>query len=96
VTFLLFVRPALLKFAGRSRPLPQRIAVRAGEKFENSESRTHYVRVRLNEAGCCVRSGLQASHILSGLAESMGVGEVPSGKIISPGETIEVIAWCPM
>src|ERR1035437_6535021 len=76
VTFLLLVRPALLRWQGaREVGLPAYPGVLA-EPLSNPGERRHFMRVRMNEAGEVSSAGTQASHVLSSVAKANGLVDV--------------------
>jgi molybdopterin molybdotransferase len=77
VTFLLLVRPALLKWQGAVDVfLPTQPAVLA-EPLANPEGRRHFLRVRVDKSGMVRSAGAQASHILSSMAAADALLDVP-------------------
>jgi molybdopterin molybdotransferase len=91
ITFLQFVRPAVLKMMGASTgelDLPK-VSAELAVDLRNESDRPHYVRGRL-ENGKFSPVGRQESHALFGLSQSnallrLGVGEARSG-----GESVDV------
>ena len=72
VTFLLLVRPALLRWQGATEvSLPAHPGVLA-EPVANPGPRRHFLRVRIDAAGNVRSAGAQASHMLSSLAAAGG------------------------
>src|ERR1700759_5501982 len=62
VTFLLLVRPAILRWQGASNiSLPSHPAILA-ESLANSGERRHFTRVRIASGGKAYSAGFQASH----------------------------------
>ncbi len=93
VTYLLLVRPALLRLAGASDlALPSHPA-RLGEALFNHGDRRHFMRVRMDEAGTAWATGLQSSHALRGLAGACGMVDVPPGALLAMGATVTVLRW---
>jgi molybdopterin molybdotransferase len=96
VTFLLFVRPALLKMAGRSDlDLPRRRAVTTTE-FRNKGGRRHFMRGVLAEnAGRweVASAGRQESHILSSMTRANCLVDVPAETVVAVGQTADVLVW---
>jgi molybdopterin molybdotransferase len=93
VTFLLLVRPALLKMQGAGDlALPGHSAVLAGP-VRNSGDRRHFVRVCVEASGQVRSAGLQASHALSSLAQANGLLSVPPGASWPGGQTVQVLRW---
>jgi molybdopterin molybdotransferase len=93
VTFMLLVRPALLRMQGAAElGLPERTAVLA-EPLVNRGNRRHFMRVAIDHDGQVRPTGTQASHILSSLANANGLVEVPPGVTYSSGATVQVFYW---
>src|SRR5215813_5486680 len=77
VTFLLLVRPAILRWQGALElALPGHSGVLT-EMLSNPGNRRHFVRVQVDAAGQVCASGVQASHMLSSLAAANGLVDVP-------------------
>ncbi|HEV2803358.1 MAG TPA: gephyrin-like molybdotransferase Glp [Chthoniobacterales bacterium] len=92
VTFLLFVRPALLRMMGASAAelsLPQAECVLA-EELSNDGDRPHYVRGRTN-AGRFTPIGRQESHALYGLSRANALVRVPAAAVFPAGASVPVI-----
>jgi molybdopterin molybdotransferase len=92
VTFLLFVRPAILRLMGARDDqllLPRTNATLAGD-VNNDGDRPHYVRGQIAE-GKFNAIGRQESHALYGLSRANALLRVPSGATFRGGETVAVI-----
>jgi molybdopterin molybdotransferase len=92
VTFLLFVRPALLRLMGAGNDelsIPQLSATLAGDII-NDGDRPHYVRGELRE-GKFSGIGRQESHALYGLSRANALLRVAAGQGLRSGETVSVI-----
>jgi molybdopterin molybdotransferase len=93
VTFLLLVRPAILRWQGASSVgLAKHPAILA-EPMQNQAERRHFMRVRISPDGKAYSAGFQASHILSSLAAANGLVDVPPGSTLAMGTTIQVLRW---
>ena len=93
VTFLLLVRPALLKWQGaRDLSLPAHPAT-AAEPLVNPGERRHFLRVRVDAAGRVFSAGEQASHIVSGLAAANALLDLQPGQTISPGTVVQALRF---
>jgi molybdopterin molybdotransferase len=93
VTFLLLVRPALIRLqGGADGDLPVTKATLAGP-VSNPGGRRHFMRVRVDELGRVLPAGLQGSHALSGLAAAHGLLEVPPGTTWEAGRPVEVLCF---
>jgi molybdopterin molybdotransferase len=91
VTFLILVRPALLRLQGASETdLPVCEGV-LGESLSNAGDRRHFVRVRIDDGGRVVQSGLQASHRLESLAGATGLVDLAPGSSLRAGERVRVL-----
>ncbi|MEX2583407.1 MAG: gephyrin-like molybdotransferase Glp [Gemmatimonadota bacterium] len=99
VTFELFVRPALLRMAGRSMVFPAAVRVRLLEDVQAQPGLTMLLRVRLerSDIGWDARTtGPQGSGVLSSLTRADGLLIVPGGSGgIAAGESADVIPLDP-
>ena len=93
VTFLLLVRPALLRWQGaHTVTLPWYPGI-LGEPLVNRGDRRHFARVRMDESGKIFSAGKQASHIQHSLALADGLVDVPAKTELPAGSTIRVLRW---
>lgn len=93
VTFLLLVRPALLRWQGATRLALRAQAGIAGEAFANTGDRRHFLRVQMDEAGKVFSAGRQASHVLSSLAKADAFLDLAAGETIKPGDLVRLRRW---
>jgi molybdopterin molybdotransferase len=94
VTFELFVRPALLKLAGRRRLTRPLVNARALAPVANPGSRRGYLRVQLEriEEGLGARlTGEQGSAILRSMVLADGLAVVPPDTTVPAGGSLEII-----
>jgi molybdopterin molybdotransferase len=92
VTFLLFVRPALLRMMGARDDqlgLPQTNAILAAE-LSNDGDRPHYVRGQFVD-GKFTQIGRQESHALYGLSRANALVRVSPGELLRAGSSVSVI-----
>jgi molybdopterin molybdotransferase len=93
VTFLLLVRPAILKMQGvAGGALPAHLATLA-EEIHNRGDRRHFMRVVVDGRGNVRSAGLQASHALNSLAAANALLAVPPNTLWPAGRTVEVLRW---
>jgi molybdopterin molybdotransferase len=93
VTFLLLVRPALLRWQGAANvSLPAHPGVLA-EPLANDSERRHFMRVKVDPAGKVYSAGAQASHVLSSVAAANGLVEVPAYATLIAGAAVSVLRW---
>ena len=92
VTFVLFVRPALLKLAGApdsSLALPAGTA-RLEEPLSNPGDRPHYLRGQVSQ-GLFRSRGLQRSDALFALSQANALLRLESGAALEAGSSVEVL-----
>lgn len=92
VTFMLFVRPALLKMMGASDDETARrlVPATAGADLVNDGDRPHYLRGTL-KGGCFMPFGLQQSHALLSLSRSGALLRLAAGQALKAGDMAQ--AW---
>lgn len=92
VTFLQFVRPAILKMMGaRDVDLPELPAKLTADESNESE-RPHYLRGRFQD-GTFTPIGRQESHALFGLSESNALLRIEIGESLKAGQTVSIQVW---
>lgn len=94
VTFLKFVRPAILKMMGASeRELGLReVSARLAMDLSNEGDRVHYVRGQL-EAGQFMSVGRQESHALFGLSQANALVRLDPGAKLETGASVIAEMW---
>jgi molybdopterin molybdotransferase len=91
VTFLLLVRPALLRWQGAERvELPSHPGTLA-EPLVNPGDRRHFMRVVADEQGTVRPAPGQASHLLGSLALANALVDVAPKTILAAGTTVSVL-----
>jgi molybdopterin molybdotransferase len=93
VTFLLLVRPALLRWQGAADILPITRPGCLAEPLVNHGPRRHFMRVRVDAKGEVRSAGAQASHMLSSLAIADGLVDVPANGTLPAGAQVKVVHW---
>ena len=88
VTFLLFVRPFLLRLQGVADVAPQRLPLRADFDWPRPDRRREFLRVRLNAAGGLELFTNQGSGVLTSTVWGDGLLDNPAGRPIRSGETV--------
>jgi len=92
VTFLQFVRPAILKLRGAANlGLPESPA-RLTVDLTNDGDRAHYIRGKV-ENGKFAPVGRQESHALFGLSQSDALLRIAVGESLKAGEIVDVQIW---
>ena len=97
VTFLLLVRPALLRWQGANDVHPPAHPGTLAEPLVNRGDRRHFVRVRVDAEGRVHSAGTQASHMMHSLAAANGLVDVPPATTLAAGATVRVLRFdlCP-
>lgn len=92
VTFLQFVRPAILRLMGAANLDLQKVPARLMVDLTNDGDRAHYFRGTL-QAGEFRPVGRQESHALYGLSQSNALLRVGPGENRKSGEMVEAEVW---
>jgi molybdopterin molybdotransferase len=92
VTFLQFVRPAILKMMGASDLELPKIPAKLTVDLTNDSDRAHYLRGKL-ENGSFAPIGRQESHALFGLSQSNALLRAETGQSFKAGEVVQVEVW---
>lgn len=93
VTFLLLVRPALLRWQGAAQVrLPSSFGILA-EPLSNPGGRRHFLRVLLDSDQKVRSAGVQASHFLSSIALAQGLVDLPPQTTLPAGKVVQVLRW---
>jgi molybdopterin molybdotransferase len=93
VTFLLLVRPALLRWQGAADLEVASCPGVLAEDLVNDGERRHFMRVRLDSEGKVYSAGLQASHALRSLAAANGLVDLTPATTLRAGASVRVIRW---
>ncbi len=93
VTFVLLVRPFLLKLQGATRLAPKSIALPAHFIWARAEKRREFLRVRRNAAGGLDLFVNQSSGVLTSAVWGDGVVDNPPGQTIVFGDTVQFIPF---
>ncbi|WP_028224747.1 molybdopterin molybdotransferase MoeA [Paraburkholderia ferrariae] len=93
VTFLLFVRPFLLRLAGTTHVSPRALSLRADFTQAKSDRRNEFLRARVNAAGGLELFSNQSSAVLTSTVWGDGLIDNPPNHAISAGETVRFIPF---
>ncbi len=95
ITFLLLVRPFLLRLQGQTDVAPKRVAMRADFTWARPDKRQEFLRVRRNAQVGLDLFANQSSGVLTSAVWGDGVVDVPPGQPIAPGDTVQYIDFAP-
>ncbi len=93
VTFLLLVRPVILRLQGASRLAPRRLQLRADFNWTKADKRREFLRVRLNEAGGLELFANQSSGVLSSAVWGDGLVDNPPAATIATGDVVNYLPF---
>ena len=93
VTFLIFVRPFLLKTQGVSHTQPRVIAARADFDWPEPDARREFLRVKWNAQGGLELYPTQDSAVLTSTAWADGLVDNPAGQAIRKGEMVRFLSY---
>ena len=93
ITFLLLVRPFLLKLQGVTQVAPKSIAIPAHFTWARADKRREFLRVQRNAAGGLDLFANQSSGVLTSAVWGDGVVDNPPGQTIAPGDMVRFIPF---
>jgi molybdopterin molybdotransferase len=94
VTFLIFVRPFLLRTQGLSEVNPRKIVARADFDWPEPDARREFLRVKWNAQGGLDLYPTQDSAVLTSTAWADGLLDNPAGHAIRKGEEVSFLPYC--
>ena len=92
-TFLLFVRPFVLRLAGVQMVEPRALSLRADFTQAKADRRNEFLRARVNAAGGLDLFPNQSSAVLTSTVWGDGLIDNPPNHAISAGETVRFIPF---
>lgn len=93
VTFLLFVRPFLLRLQGVTKVAPTSYSMRADFSLQKADTRNEFLRVKLNSDGGLDLFPHQGSAVLSSVVWGDGLVDNPAGTKINQGDLVKFIPF---
>ena len=93
VTFLLFVRPFILKLQGRDAGLPQSYPMRADFDWLKADRRNEFLRVKINAQGGLDLFPNQSSGVLTSASWGDGLVDCPPGQVLKAGDMVKYIPF---
>jgi molybdopterin molybdotransferase len=91
VTFVLLVRPVLLRLQGATVDAPKRLPLRADFSWLKPDRRREFLRVRINAAAGLELFPNQSSGVLTSVVWGEGLVDNPAGRVIAPGDVVDFI-----
>ena len=93
VTFLLFVRPFILRLQGRDVGLPQSYPMRADFDWLKADRRNEFLRVKINAQGGLDLFPNQSSGVLTSASWGDGLVDCPPGEVFKSGDIVKYIPF---
>jgi molybdopterin molybdotransferase len=93
VTFLLFVRPFILKLQGREAKQTQSYLMRADFDWLKADRRNEFLRVKINERGGLDLFSNQSSGVLTSASWGDGLVDCPPNQAIQAGDLVKYIPF---
>jgi molybdopterin molybdotransferase len=93
VTFLIFVRPFLLRSQGMLAVEPRAIQARAGFDWTEPDARREFLRAKWNEQGGLDLYPTQDSAVLTSTAWADGLVDNPAGKAVRKGDLVRFLPY---
>lgn len=93
VTFLLFVRPFILRLQGVQNIAPVAFNLRADFAWPKADRRNEFLRARINSGGGLDLFHNQGSAVLTSTVWGDGLIDNPPGKTIAPGDSVRFIPF---
>ena len=93
VTFLMLVRPFLLKLQGVSKLAPASIAATSDFTWARADKRREFLRVRRTATGALALFPNQSAGVLTSAVWGDGLVDNPPGQTIAPGDVVRFIPF---
>ena len=93
VTFLIFVRPFILKCQGVTDTVPRALQLTANFDWPKPDRRREYLRARTNAAGTLDLFPNQSSGVLTSAVWGDGLIDNPAGQAIQRGDTLRFLPF---
>ena len=89
VTFLLFVRPFILRMQGVDNVTPQGFMMRADFNLNKPDRRNEFLRAKINAQGGLDLFANQSSAVLTSTVWGDGLIDLPAGDVIKVGDVVK-------
>lgn len=93
VTFLLFVRPFILRLQGVADVAPKTYSMRADFAWPKADKRNEFLRAKINANGGLDLFASQSSAVLTSTVWGDGLVDNPPGQTIAPGDIVKFIPF---
>nr|WP_151446513.1 gephyrin-like molybdotransferase Glp [Lacisediminimonas profundi] len=93
VTFMLFVRPFILRLQGVDKVAPQACMMRADFEWPKADRRNEFLRARINDSGGLDLFPNQSSGVLTSTVWGDGLVDNPAGTTIARGDSVRFLPF---
>jgi molybdopterin molybdotransferase len=93
VTFLLFVRPFILRLQGVTDVAPRSFPMRVDFSWSKADKRNEFLRAKINQHGGLDLFSNQGSAVLTSCVWGDGLIDNPPGQTIAPGDVVRFIPF---
>ncbi len=93
ITFLLMVRPVLLRLQGAADPAPRAMPMRADFDWPRPDKRREFLRVRRNAQGGLDLFPNQSSGVLTSAVWGDGVADIPAAHAVRAGDMVSFLSF---
>jgi molybdopterin molybdotransferase len=93
VTFVMLVRPFILKLQGAARWEPRRFSLEANFDWSKPDRRREFLRARMTPDGMLELFGNQSSSVLTSAVWADGLIDNPAGNAIKRGDRVQFIPF---
>jgi molybdopterin molybdotransferase len=93
VTFVMLVRPFILKASGVADPMPEAVWMEAGFDWPKPDARQEFLRAWIDDEGRVAIHPKQNSQLLSSVSGSRGLVEVPAKTPIQKGDHVRYFGF---
>lgn len=93
VTFLLFVRPFILRLQGVDGVVPKAFTIRADFSWPKADRRNEFLRAKINDRGGLDLFANQSSAVLTSTVWGDGLIDNPPGQTIAMGDEVRFIPF---
>ncbi len=93
VTFLLFVRPFILRMQGIQDVTPVSYAMRADFEWKKADKRNEFLRAKINQQGGLSLFSNQSSGVLTSTVWGDGLIDLPAGQTIANSDMVRFIPF---
>ncbi|MDY0745913.1 molybdopterin molybdotransferase MoeA [Paucibacter sp. R3-3] len=93
VTFLMLVRPVILRLQGAAALVPKRYRLRADFAWPKPDRRREFLRTRLGEGGGLELFPNQSSGVLTSAVWGDGLVDLPAGQPVAVGDAVDFIPF---